>query len=122
MTVVAKFRPLLRQPHDGEGPIFSEPWQAQAFALVIQLSEFGLFTWKEWTQTISEEIQNAQKAGDPDLGNTYYEHWLNALERLAREKGVLTVNELVERKEIWRRAYLDTPHGSPVELKASNTS
>ena len=122
MTAVGNFTPLLQQPHDGEGPVFSAPWQAQAFGLAIQLSESGLFTWKEWTQTISEEIHSAQNAGDSDLGNTYYEHWLNALERLAREKGVLNIYEIVERKEAWRRAYLETPHGRSVEFKATSKS
>ena len=118
MIAMVNFRPLFKQPHDGEGPIFSEPWQAQAFVLAIQLNELGLFTWKEWTETISGEIKKAQDRGDPDLGNTYYEHWLNALESLAHEKGLLNVNEVVERKEAWRQAYLDTPHGRPVELKS----
>ena len=34
------------------------------------------------------EIKRAQAAGDPDTGETYYRHWLNALERLVAEKGV----------------------------------
>ena len=118
MIAVVKFRPLLKQPHDREGPVFSEPWQAQAFGLAIQLNELGLFTWKEWTKVINREIKKAQDKGDPDLGNTYYKHWLNALESLACEKGLLNINEVVEREEAWRQAYLNTPHGRPVELKS----
>ena len=107
------------QPRDENGPVFAEPWQAQAFAVAIQLSESGLFTWKEWTETISDEMQKARDAGDADLGDTYYEHWLKALERLASEKGASDAAEMSKRKETWRRAYLNTPHGSPIELAAA---
>jgi nitrile hydratase accessory protein len=106
------------QPHDDEGPVFAEPWHAQAFALAVQLSEQGLFTWAEWTETIAVEIKAAGAAGDPDLGDTYYGHWLSALERLVQEKGAADPQALDERKEAWRRAYLHTPHGQAVELSA----
>ena len=120
MADAADYTPLPLQPHDEGGPVFAEPWQAQAFALAVQLSESGLFTWKEWTKTISEEIQKARDADDPDLGDTYYEHWLKALERLAGEKGAAGAAEMSEREETWRRAYLNTPHGKPVKLAAAD--
>jgi nitrile hydratase accessory protein len=84
---MSDFTPLPLQPHDEDGPVFDEPWQAEAFALAVQLSESGLFTWKEWTETIGDEMQKARDGGDPDLGDTYYDHWLRALERLVTEKG-----------------------------------
>ena len=68
--------------------MFREPWEAQAFAMTLALHERGLFTWPEWAATLGEEIKRAQAAGDPDTGETYYHHWLNALERLVAEKGV----------------------------------
>lgn len=108
------------QPHDEDGPVFAEPWHAQAFALAVQLSEQGLFTWAEWTETIAAEIKAAGAAGDPDLGDTYYGHWLRALERLVQEKGAADAATLLRRKEDWRRAYLHTPHGMPVELSAGD--
>jgi nitrile hydratase accessory protein len=106
--------PLL--PRDDDGPVFAEPWQASAFALAVELSAAGHFTWPEWTGTFSAEIKAAQAAGDPDLGDTYYVHWINALERLVSEKSVLGLEELRLRKEAWREAYLATPHGQPIEL------
>lgn len=106
-------------PQDQEGPVFKEPWEAQAFALAVRLSEAGLFTWPEWAAVLSQEIQEAQKLGDPDLGNTYYQHWLNALERLCAQKGFVPAGDLLRRKEEWRLAYLHTPHGKPVELKTA---
>ena len=75
-------------PRDAEGPVFREPWEAQAFAMTLALYERGLFNWPEWAATLGEEIKSAQAAGDPDTGETYYRHWLAALERIVAEKGV----------------------------------
>lgn len=103
---------------DHDGPVFREPWEAQAFALTVALHEAGLFTWEEWAAALSAEIAAAQSAGDPDLGDTYYRHWQRALERLTADKGAAPCTELEERVALWRRAYLSTPHGQPVELEA----
>lgn len=105
-------------PRDAEGPVFREPWEAQAFALAVELSEAGVFTWSEWAETLGAEIKAAQAAGDPDLGDTYYRHWLAALERLVTRKKLLGTADLKARRDAWERAYLDTPHGQPVKLKA----
>ena len=110
--------PLLTgQPGDETGPVFREPWEAQAFALAVELSEAGVFTWAEWAETLGAEIKAAQAAGDPDLGDTYYRHWLAALERLVAEKGLLGTADLAARRDAWARAYRATPHGQPVALK-----
>jgi nitrile hydratase accessory protein len=103
-----------------EDPVFAEPWQAQAFALAVKLSERGYFTWKEWAAVLSDELKQASERGDPDDGSHYYEYWLRALERLVAAKGLITPGVLVERKEAWIAAYRDTPHGKPVELKKSD--
>jgi nitrile hydratase accessory protein len=103
-------------PRADEGPVFDEPWQAQAFALAVRLAEAGCFTWTEWTAALSEEIKAARERGDADLGDTYYQHWLNALERLCTRKGLVAVSEMQMRKEEWHRAYVSTPHGQAVEL------
>jgi nitrile hydratase accessory protein len=106
-------------PRDQEGPVFNEPWEAQAFALVVRLSEAGHFTWSEWAAVLSQEIKAAQARGDPDLGQTYYQHWLNALERICVEKELFGREDMHRRLEVWRRAYRHTPHGQPVELSAA---
>jgi len=100
-----------------EGPLFREPWQAQAFALVLSLHEHGAFNWQEWTAALGEEIKKAQAAGDPDTGETYYHHWLAALERLVAAKGLADSVTLARTREAWRRACARTPHGTPIELK-----
>jgi len=106
-------------PRDHDGPVFSQPWEAKAFALAVRLAEAGCFTWPEWVQIFSREIKAAQEQGDPDLGDTYYQHWLNALERICTAKGLVAGEDMHRRKAAWRRAYLNTPHGRPIELAAA---
>ena len=103
-------------PRDAGGPVFAEPWQAQAFALAVKLSEQGYFTWKEWAATLAEELKAAANRGEPDDGSRYYQHWLAALERLVIAKGLSDPATLLARKEAWAEAYRHTPHGKPVEL------
>jgi nitrile hydratase accessory protein len=111
---------LPRLPRDEGGPVFAEPWQAQAFALAVRLSEQGHFTWKEWAAALAAELKAAgDRGGEPDDGSRYYHHWLATLERLAMEKGLTDPASLVARKEAWAEAYRRTPHGKPVELAAA---
>lgn len=104
-------------PQDAEGPVFKAPWEAQAFAMTLALYERQFFTWAEWASTLSQAIRDAQMAGDPDTGETYYEHWLVALERITTSKGLVTDKLLVQRKKEWEDAAARTPHGQPIELQ-----
>ena len=104
-------------PRDTEGPVFREPWEAQAFALALSLNERGLFTWTEWAQILGEEIKKAQAAGDPDTGETYYRHWLATLERIVAAKGLADPQVLARTRDAWQRACERTPHGTPIELQ-----
>jgi nitrile hydratase accessory protein len=104
-------------PCDAEGPTFREPWEAQAFAMALALHERGVFTWPEWAQTLGDEIKRAQAEGDPDTGETYYRHWLAALERLVEEKGIANAALRARYYDAWDHAADRTPHGSPIELK-----
>lgn len=104
-------------PRDDEGPVFREPWEAQAFAMALALHERGLFTWKEWAEALGGEIRRAQSAGDPDTGETYYQHWLATLERLVADKGVASSESLDRYRHAWDHAADRTPHGSPIELR-----
>jgi nitrile hydratase accessory protein len=104
-------------PRDDNGPVFREPWEAEAFAMALALHERGVFSWKEWAETLGAEIKRAQAAGDPDTGETYYLHWLAALERLVAEKGVTTADTLNRYRDAWEHACERTPHGKPIELQ-----
>ena len=107
---------LPQLPRDAGGPMFAEPWQAQAFALAVKLSEQGYFSWKEWAAVLAQELKSAADRGEPDDGSRYYEHWLAALERLVTSKGLSDRATMLARKEAWANAYRHTPHGQPVEL------
>jgi nitrile hydratase accessory protein len=104
-------------PRDDVGPVFRAPWEAQAFAMALTLHERGLFTWTEWAATLADQIKRAQAAGDPDTGETYYQHWLATLERLVAEKGVTTADTLHRYRDAWDHAADRTPHGQPIALR-----
>ena len=107
---------LPKLPRDADGPVFAEPWEAQAFALAVALHERGAFTWPEWAEALAAEIARAQAAGDPDTGTTYYRHWLAALERLVAQKELADADTLQRYADAWGRAADRTPHGTPIEL------
>ena len=107
-------------PVADDSPVFREPWEAQAFAMALALHAGGLFTWDEWAQALSAQIRAAQAQGDPDLGNTYYRHWLAALEALVSAKGVSSPDELGRYQQAWQHAAERVLHGQPVELCAGD--
>jgi nitrile hydratase accessory protein len=126
-----RFAVLPPLPRDDDGPVFAEPWQAQAFAMAVSLSRQGHFTWSEWAAALAAELKAAEERGEPDVEpktpvrrasavrdvcTRYYEHWLAALERLIVEKGLSDWAALAQRREAWVEAYRRTPHGKPVEL------
>jgi nitrile hydratase accessory protein len=105
-------------PHDQHGPVFREPWEAKAFAMVLRLHEQGLFTWAEWAESLAQQIRAASATGDADLGDTYYQHWLQALEIMVARKGATSADELARYGQAWAEAAERTPHGHAVELPA----
>ena len=109
-------------PRDDDGPVFREPWEAQAFAMALALHARGLFTWNEWAETLADEIKRAQAQGDADTGETYYRHWLATLERLIAAKGVATSETQHRYRDAWDHAADRTPHGQPIELTPADFS
>lgn len=114
MNVPADFSPGM--PRDGGEPVFREPWEAHAFAMAVSLHAKGLFTWPEWAQALAAQISRAQSEGGPDLGDTYYHHWLATLEALVARKGASSDGELARYRDAWHNAAHRTPHGRPIEL------
>jgi nitrile hydratase accessory protein len=98
-------------PRDEDGPVFREPWEAQAFAMAVALHGKGLFTWVEWADALSKAIKSTD-----DFGHDYYHHWLSALERLVIAKNAATLRQLHALQQSWDRAARATPHGQPIEL------
>ncbi len=103
-------------PRNESGPVFNAPWEAEAFAMTLALYEKGVFSWLQWAKVLSSEIERAQANGDPDLGDTYYLHWLAALERIVVEQGITSKEHLDGLYEDWNAAAISTPHGQPVLL------
>jgi nitrile hydratase accessory protein len=109
--------PLLRdQPRDDQGPVFREPWEAQAFAMTLKLHEGGYFSWSEWAAALAAEISAAKGRGDADLGDSYYQHWLAALEKIVAAKDLVRDTDLRTRRDAWEKAARHTPHGLPIVL------
>lgn len=100
-------------PLDNDGPVFAEPWQAQAFAMTVRLHEAGSFTWSEWAETLGSEIA---AAGPDDPAENYYLHWLSALEKIVVRKQLLDGEDMMQRRDAWDRAARATPHGEAIEL------
>ena len=119
-TALEATRAVPTIPRDAEGPVFREPWEAQAFAMALALHERGVFTWSEWAAALGAEIKRAQAAGDPDTGETYYRHWLATLERLVATKGVTSSDTLHRYRDAWDHAADRTPHGMPIVLRAED--
>ena len=125
MTPEARFCPGLPMGRGDDGrdaPVFAEPWQAQAFAMTLALHERGIFTWPEWAEALTRQIRQAQADGDADLGDTYYHHWLAALESLVDSKGISPAAELARHARAWDHAADRTPHGQPIELQPGDFS
>ncbi|MCY4398190.1 MAG: nitrile hydratase accessory protein [Gemmatimonadetes bacterium] len=126
MTASSHFGPdrlaaLPPLPRDEDGPVFEEPWQAQAFALAVTLSQRGHFSWTTWARTLADELAAAGARGEPDDGSRYYHHWVAALERLVVERGLGDASALAECRDAWADAYRHTPHGEPVELVSTQS-
>ena len=109
-------------PVDADGPVFREPWEAQAFAMALALHAKGVFTWSEWARELGATIKAAQAAGDPDTGATYYRHWLATLERMVAKKSVSSPADLDSYRHAWEHAAARTPHGAPIELEKADFS
>jgi len=103
--------------NNGDKPApFREPWHAQALATAMSLQQTGVITAAEWSEALGAAIKRAQANGDPDLGDTYYDHVLSALEAVLEHKELIRTAELATRKAQWEQAYRNTPHGKPVHL------
>ena len=118
MSVADEVMETMDIPRNEEGPVFDEPWQAQAFALTVGLHEKGLFTWSEWADIFGAEIAKASREGRGCGNENYYLCWLAALEVIVRKKEILTTDQLLSRKEAWRHANEHTEHGQPITLDA----
>ena len=99
-----------------DGPVFKVSWEAQAFAMTVELRASGLFSWTERAHALSIEIASARDRGEDADGEAYYSYWLRALEQIVTAKSVCSQAQLDARVEAWANAAQQTPHGQPIEL------
>ena len=109
--------PLRRR--DGQ-PLFEEPWQAQALGMADLLVGAGVIGAGAWSAELGKQLRKGASAGAPDDLDTYYGAVLAALQTLLYATGATAREEVDTCEAEWRRAYLATPHGKPVELAASS--
>jgi len=108
----------LFQNEDTE-PVFSEPWQAELFAITQVLVSKGCFTWSDWTDHFTDAVKTADKSDKLFDGSAYYNVWLSALEGFLVSRCLADIKSLGELKDRWVKAYISTPHGEPVKLDNS---
>lgn len=90
-------------------PVFAEPWEAQAFALVVALHDRGLFGWGEWAEALGAQTQGTGRPVD-------YATWVEVLEGLLAARAVVAPWLLADRRAAFARAAAATPHGEPILL------
>lgn len=81
-----------RETHEAT---FAAPWEARAFAIVLELAESGRITLDEFRQHLIAEISagdDVARAGGQ--GPSYYESWLAALERILGERSLADSAEI----------------------------
>jgi nitrile hydratase beta subunit len=81
--------PINPEPNE---PVFHEDWERHMFGLMIAVFAGGLYNVDEFRHGI-ERMDPAHY-----LTSSYYEHWLESVERLAIEKGWITREEIDARK------------------------
>ncbi len=96
---------------DQDEPVFAAPWEAQVFAMAINLHQRGAFGWDVWARYLSREIHCG-------VERPYYQHWLSALEKIVAEKNITSLGDLSDCRRAWHAAAATTPHGQPIELAA----
>ena len=101
---------MFRLDPSSDARVFEEPWQAEAFAIVVALHERGLFTWNQWADALSTHVK--APGGEND-----YAAWLAALESLLISLNVTATIEVDALTEAWQRAAHATPHGQPIFLE-----
>ena len=101
---------------NGEAP-FHDSWEAEAYAMGNLLVKMKHVTSKEWMDLMAESIREAQAFGDPDTGETYYNHWCRSLEKFCFKTGLSNPAEHQEKLKLWRAAIINTPHDVPLSIE-----
>ena len=82
------FGPVKREPNE---PVFHSEWERRVFGMLLATMGQGVYNL--------DEMRHAIERMDPAhyLGSSYYEHWLEGLQRILDEKGRLSRAEIEAR-------------------------
>lgn len=69
--------------------VFAAPWEGRAFGLALALHERGAFSWKEFSTALAGAISAWERSHAPGETYSYYRCWLEALEGLLEERGIV---------------------------------
>jgi len=85
-------------PRDNGELVFAAPWESRAFGVALALHDSGRMDWKDFRQSLIEEIAAWETAHPSGEGWNYYECWLRSLERVVSAKGLVGADDLRARQ------------------------
>ena len=74
--------------------VFEEPWEGRAF-VVVAMHQRDLYEWDEFRDRLIAEVEKV------NADSSYYRQWLESMERLVIDKGLITKEELETRAELF---------------------
>jgi len=76
-------------PRDNGELVFEEPWQGRALGIgVVALQQSGA-SWTEFRQHLAAAVSARPRDKSESDASAYYASWLDALEALLAERGLL---------------------------------
>jgi nitrile hydratase accessory protein len=85
-AVLAGQAPL---PRDGDALAFEEPWQGRALGMGVVAVERSGASWDEFRRHFVAAVRRHPQRRDSSAATAYYTAWLDALEALLAERGLL---------------------------------
>jgi nitrile hydratase accessory protein len=93
---VAQMEGIEALPRKNGELVFDALWEGRVFGMAVALNDQGTYAWREFRDELVERIATADAANE---ASTYYERFLEAFEKLALAKGLVTSEELDARTE-----------------------
>ena len=76
-------------PRENGELVFEEPWQGRALGMGVVVLERTGAPWSEFRRHLAAAIAGHPEADGESAATAYYTCWLEALEALLRERGVI---------------------------------
>ena len=105
---IAEMDEHIALPRQNGELIFQTPWEARAFGIAVALNENGTYIWRDFSQGLAAETAAAESQG---TASSYYERWLETLEKLIVAKGLLSPQQIEKRTAEYVSGAHDDQHG-----------